>query len=166
MFRSLHKIVSNIFTIFLCLVLTSCQKELKLENMQEIYQSVQGEQLDFSAHKNKWLVINYWATWCAPCRDEIKEINKLVDTKTNNQVLVLGVTLEPIQDIALLGALQKLDIHYSVLRQDIINEWLGIETEAFPSTYIINPDGRLVKSFLGPIKYTDLVKELKLEQVV
>ena len=50
-----------------------------------------GEKTQLSHWDGRWLVVNYWAEWCAPCRTEIPELNELHHDRVNHGLVVLGV---------------------------------------------------------------------------
>ncbi len=96
-----------------------------------------------------WTVINYWAKWCAPCRDEIPELNAFA-TAHADQVRVLGVNYDGLQGEELNADIEALDIRFPVLLDDP-HRALAIERPtALPSTLIISPDGAIRDILLGP----------------
>jgi thiol-disulfide isomerase/thioredoxin len=141
------------FFVVTCSV--SCAKKIDINKLSDAYATIQGKNLEFSKNRDKWIIINYWATWCAPCRSEIKEINKLI-ARYPNTVYVIGVALEPLSENLLEKAVIELGFTYPVVNIDLINDWFHVDTEVFPTTYIINPQGKLVKTFVGAVSYSDL----------
>lgn len=106
------------------------------------------EGLKLEDYSGRWLVINYWAKWCKPCIKEIPELNAL-DAKYP-QVAVLGVNYDGVSGEALAEQMAELNIAFPVLAQEP-SALLGIELPSvLPSTYIVNPEGKLVHSLVGP----------------
>jgi len=104
--------------------------------------------LDTADYKGRWLVVNYWAQWCKPCIKEIPELNAL-DAKYP-QVAVLGVNFDGITGPELEAQKEKLGIGFTVLEQDPSGV-LGVAIPSvLPATFILNPDGQLVHSLVGP----------------
>lgn len=96
-----------------------------------------------------WTVINYWAKWCAPCREEIPELNAFA-ARHADSVKVLGVNYDGLQGEALTNDINALQIEFPVLLSDPHNI-LGIaRPTALPSTVIISPDGVVTEILLGP----------------
>ena len=107
-----------------------------------------GNSGKFSDFKGKWLVINYWATWCKPCIKEIPELNELAQQHLE-QVVVLGVDFDNQSGEVLLQAIEKLAIQFPIINDP--SEYFNTNRPiALPSTLIISPDGKLHKTLLGP----------------
>ncbi|MBX9754372.1 MAG: TlpA family protein disulfide reductase, partial [Pseudomonadaceae bacterium] len=105
---------------------------------------VTAEQLE-----GQWLVINYWAQWCGPCRAEVAELNKLAQPGSVPPVLVLGVNFDQLQGAELSRASSALGIQYRVLAQDPVERWQLPRSEVLPVTYIIDAQGKLRERLLG-----------------
>lgn len=96
-----------------------------------------------------WTVINYWAVWCAPCREEIPELNELA-RKRADSVRVFGVNYDGARGETLAAAIRELGIEFPVLEVDP-QPALGIaRPQALPVTLVIKPDGTLLDILLGP----------------
>ncbi len=101
------------------------------------------------AKVSHWTVINYWAKWCAPCREEIPELNAFA-ARHADSVQVLGVNYDGLRDEALAADIQALQIAFPILLGDP-HDALGIERPtALPATIIISPDGVVTDVLLGP----------------
>ncbi|MCR8923944.1 TlpA family protein disulfide reductase [Dasania sp. GY-MA-18] len=104
---------------------------------------------DFSAYQGQWLFINYWASWCKPCIEEIPELNHFAQQQAG-KAQVFAVNFDGLQGAALQQQAQKFAINYHVLEQDpapSLNHAIPI---ALPTTYVYNPQGKLHKTLLGP----------------
>ncbi len=99
-----------------------------------------------SAH---WTVINYWAVWCAPCREEIPELNTLAERHAD-VLRVFGVNYDGASGPKLDAAIHELGIKFPVLEKDP-QPALGIaRPQVLPVTLIIRPNGSLHQLLLGP----------------
>ena len=102
----------------------------------------------FGKLQGKWIVVNYWADWCAPC---IKEIPELVEfAEENKNILVYAFNFDELDsdDLAPIAKKFKVDIPSLISHP---REIWGIQTPpAVPATFFINPEGVLVKSFFRP----------------
>jgi len=107
-----------------------------------------GSDTSFGKLQGKWIVVNYWADWCAPC---IKEIPELVEfAEENKDILVYAFNFDELdsEDLAPIAKKFKVDIPSLISHP---REIWGIETPpAVPATFFINPEGVLVKSFFRP----------------
>lgn len=97
----------------------------------------------------KILVINYWATWCSPCRKEIPELNEL-DHQLSNRLDVIGVNYDGVVGEPLLQEMQKLGIEFDNLYADPRSIWSLEPVTVLPETLIINSRGELIHRLLGP----------------
>ena len=97
--------------------------------------------------KGHWLVLNIWADWCAPCRDEIPQLNQLAQSEG---VLVIGYDFDGAQGVRLRKKRAFLGIEFAVIERSPFSAFAITPPDKLPVTYIINPQGRLVKTLYGP----------------
>jgi peroxiredoxin len=112
-----------------------------------------GQLQAISQWKGKIIVLNFWATWCPPCREEMPELSALNTEWHNKNVIVLGIALDEI------GLVKEFDeennISYPLLADEenganlAFN--LGNDKSALPFTVIIKPDGSIAKTYFGRI---------------
>lgn len=97
----------------------------------------------------QWLVVNYWAEWCKPCLDEIPELNDFA-RENAGQARVLMVNYDGVQGETLRAQAEKLGIEAELAEQDPAAA-LGFERpQVLPTTYVLDPDGNLRSTLLGP----------------
>lgn len=106
--------------------------------------------------RGKWLVINFWASWCPPC---IKEMPELENFYQNNKEIaeVWGVTFEDSNIAGIKDFVKKLNVNYPILGfgQDPKTGY-GLVT-VLPTTFIIDRRGQFLHRFEGPITEADIV---------
>jgi thiol-disulfide isomerase/thioredoxin len=109
-----------------------------------------GGEISLADYRGGWVVVNYWATWCAPCRKEIPELSQLHDER--DDVTVLGLAFEDTDDEAFETFLAEFHASYPILRVDVYQppEPFGAP-RVLPTTIILNTEGRAVKAYLGPV---------------
>ncbi|MCO7570912.1 TlpA family protein disulfide reductase [Pseudomonas chlororaphis] len=107
-------------------------------------QKVAAERID-----KQWLVLNYWAEWCGPCRTEIPELNGLNEQLKGQSATVLGVNFDNVQGEELKSASEKLGIKFTVLAQNPAERFELPRSEALPVTYIIDDKGKVREQLLG-----------------
>ena len=106
--------------------------------------------------QGQWVVINYWAQWCAPCIKEIPELNRLDQEYTG--VTVVGVNYDGTNGEELELQRQKLGVTFASLESDPAAQ-LGIPRPVvLPTTLILDPTGRLVATLIGPQTLASLVQ--------
>jgi thiol-disulfide isomerase/thioredoxin len=96
-----------------------------------------------------WLVVNYWAEWCGPCRTEIPELNTLSQQMKDQRVSVFGVNFDGLQGDDLKAATKALGIQFTVLAQDPAEQYDLPKSEALPVTYIIDDKGKVRETLMG-----------------
>ena len=96
-----------------------------------------------------WMIINFWAQWCKPCRQEIPELNHLSAVLSPSNVKVYGINYDDISGEELDHALASLDIRFPQLdgRQQALIDF-SIPA-ALPATYIVSPSGEVEVSLIG-----------------
>ncbi|MCB9663675.1 MAG: TlpA family protein disulfide reductase [Alphaproteobacteria bacterium] len=110
---------------------------------------VDGSDFDLAARKADAYVINFWATWCEPCRREIPAISRFA--KAHPEVEVYGVSVDELAPIQLEAAALRLGIRYPVLhdaRRDSANAW-GVTT--YPTTFVLDRHREVVAVRRGSI---------------
>jgi len=110
--------------------------------------------------QGKWLVINYWAIWCAPCRKEIPELNQLAKQLTG-RAEVFAVNFDGKQGDTLAKEANELGIAFTVLAQDPAPRFNLPRSAALPVTYLIDPQGKLQKTLLGEQTAASILAQLK-----
>ena len=105
-----------------------------------------------------WRVVNYWAVWCTPCREEIPELNTLNDY---NNINVLGVNYDGKQGDVLQAQADTLGIEFALLANDPSQDLGTSRPQVLPTTLIVAPDGRLLKTLVGPQTAHALLAALK-----
>ncbi len=107
-------------------------------------------------YKGKWVVINYWATWCPPCLDEIPELVEFHDAHSKKDAVVLGVNYEELDRDYLVSFVDEFFISYPVLVGDPYSQPPFGRLYGLPTTYIISPKGELVASKTGAVSKATL----------
>ncbi len=117
----------------------------------------------FDDWQGQWLVLNYWAEWCAPCIEEIPELNAFA-RQYEQQARVIGVNFDNVTGDTLQAQIDKLGIEFPVALQDP-GPALGLSRpRALPTTYIFNPAGELSAALEGPQHLPDLERATGLGQ--
>ncbi|WP_133131210.1 TlpA disulfide reductase family protein [Legionella yabuuchiae] len=109
-----------------------------------------GREIPLSSLKGKWVYINYWASWCQPCLEEIPELNRFYNRYKANDVVILGVNYDalPLQEQKQL--VREFGIKYPNLSQDPSAFFHIGDIRGVPVTFVFNPEGKLRKTLYGP----------------
>jgi thiol-disulfide isomerase/thioredoxin len=113
-------------------------------------QRLHGDKVSLSEYRGSWVVLNYWATWCAPCRKEIPELSALNDAR--DDVIVLGLAYEDTELENFDEFLEEFQPSFEILLVDVYAppEPFGAP-KVLPTTIILNPAGYPIKTYLGPV---------------
>lgn len=142
---SIKKQVFSIF-FFTFLVLTVVTEARAVEyELPDLNGNVQS----FEQYKGKWVVVNYWATWCKTC---LKEIPDLIEFHKNNKdknIVVVGINFESIKEEQLKKFVADKNIPFMVLNAEPAPKTPLGRVPALPTTYIINPQGKVIAGEIG-----------------
>jgi thiol-disulfide isomerase/thioredoxin len=150
----IKKVLMGQIALGLCagLLLVGCTDDYGVDQHGR---KVTAEQLE-----GQWLVINYWAEWCGPCRTEIPELNALAEQLKTKHTQVLGVNFDALQGDALSKAADTMGIRFAVLAQDPGERFKLPRSEALPVTYLVDPKGQVRERLLGEQTAAGLSKRL------
>ena len=132
--------------------------------------TVQGDVFNLSDYKGKVILLNFWGTWCGPCRREIPDFNKLHDKYQKDGLEIVGITITSGSPENIYSFMKEWDIEYTVLTDIEDSETqrvtayygraIGQPITGLPTTLIIDRGGYIVKGYIGPrneeIFYQDL----------
>ena len=138
----------KIIQLLCLLVILGCQK-----NDIEVFN---GANTNIANLNGNWVVINYWADWCAPCIKEIPELNEFASENKDLKVYTFNFDQLEIDD------LEPIANRFNILVPSLITHprdiW-GIQTPpAVPATFFINPSGELSLSLFRPQTKDELNK--------
>jgi thiol-disulfide isomerase/thioredoxin len=121
-----------------------------------------GKDLSLQAFKGKVILLNFWATWCGPCRAEIPGLIEL-QSKYKDQLQVIGMAVDEDDDTELRNVVKSESINYPVaLTTDPVRMAYG-GISALPTVFVINADGHVVQKHIGlynPALYETEVRAL------
>ena len=131
-----------------------------------VLDDLDGQPLDIlDLHNQEPLIINFWATWCAPCRKEMPLLNNYYLTRNSDQANVLGIAIDDIDQVN--SFIAELGINFPVLVGQSeayeLMQTLGNTILTLPYTILVNSEGRIIWSKSTEIKREDLeqIQQLK-----
>jgi len=136
------------------LMATAAQPDFALPDLN-------GKVRHLSEFRGKWVVVNYWATWCPPCLDEIPELEEFHEAHKVRDAVVIGINYEDSDPADLRSFVQDYMISYPILRADLGRPNIFGQLYGLPTSYIISPEGELVGSKTGAVSRSYLENAIK-----
>ena len=109
-----------------------------------------GRGARFDQWQGRWVLINYWAEWCAPCRKEIPELNELHHERAASGTVILGVNYDGLTGEKLTSLIEAMGIEFPVVVNDPRLRWQQETPPVLPTTLLIDPAGALADVLVGP----------------
>lgn len=123
---------------------------------------VNGQAQSFSQWRGKVLIVNYWATWCHPCREEMPGFSRLQDKYRDKGVQFVGISIDTADKI--IEFQKTTPVTYPLLIGDITvmenSAKLGNSRQALPFTAVFDGEGRLSATKLGRLSEPELERQL------
>lgn len=148
--------MKRLLTMTLALLIAAVPDVLASDNGVDFtLPSLRGDDVSITEFRNGWVILNYWATWCTPCRKEIPDLSALHDARED--IVVLGLAFEDTDIENFDQFLEEFHPSYQILLVDVYAppDPFGAP-KVLPTTIILNPEGQPVKTFLGPVTREDL----------
>ena len=121
-------------------------------------QTINGETVQLSDYKGKRVIVNFWATWCPPCRAEIPDFQKLYEKK---DVEILGVNLTETEESPeqVETFIKEFGMTFPVVmdvNSDVADTY---QVSAYPTSYMIDSNGRIQFVAMGALNYDLMIQE-------
>lgn len=116
-------------------------------------EDTEGNQVSLSGLRGKVVLINLWATWCPPCREEMPSMEKLYEAMAGEDFVMLAVNAEANGRDVVPEFLQKTPYTFPILYDDkgVVQSLYGVSK--FPESFIIRKDGTIAEKIVGPIDW-------------
>lgn len=114
------------------------------------FTDIDGVQRDLADYRGKWIVVNYWATWCPPCLEEIPELIHFHETHKDKDAVVVGFNMEETSTATLSRFVEENMMSYPVVAMSKDMPLVG-NIPGLPTTYLIDPQGNTVAMKVGQV---------------
>lgn len=151
----------------LMLAVLMCSGLARAEPIDFSLPDLDGKQRSLSEFRGKWVVLNYWATWCPPCLEEIPDLVAFHDRHVDKDAVVIGLNYENIPPAQLKAFADQYLISYPVLMNgDLRPAHERLAVGGMPTSYIISPEGEPVARQMGTITIDQLEAYIAKQQAV
>ena len=108
-----------------------------------------GKSHSLAGYRGKWVIVNFWATWCPPCLEEIPDLVAIKETRKD--VEVIGIAMEFQDARQVMQFADGMFVNYPIVLGDRkISESIG-QVDGLPTTFIYDPQGKLAERHVGKI---------------
>jgi thiol-disulfide isomerase/thioredoxin len=113
-----------------------------------------GQKHRLADYRGKVVLINFWATWCEPCRDEMPSMQRLKNRFADRPFIVLAVNVGE-SEVRIDDFLQKLPLDFTILRDHSSAAMKAWRVKALPASFVVGQDGRVRYSHIGELNWDD-----------
>lgn len=133
--------MSPSFRLLGAVLLVCCTTLATAQNFE--FKDLQGNAQRLSDYRGKWVLVNFWATWCPPCLEEVPDLVSLHEAHKAKDLVVIGVALDSTEK-SVKAFVAKRNVTYPIVIGDYdMAEQVG-QVEVLPTSYLYNPQGELV----------------------
>lgn len=126
-------------------------------------ETLDGETVKLSDYKGQRVMLNFWATWCPPCRAEMPDMQKFQDNK-DVQILAVNLTETEAGRAQVENFMDELNLSMTVPMDEESAVSTDYSVMAYPTTYMIDSNGRIQSVMMGAINYDLMVQQFEMMQ--
>jgi len=119
-----------------------------------------GRPVSSAAWRGQVVIVNFWATWCLPCRREIPALVALQD-RYRGRLVVVGVVDDNASDETVRQFASTLGVNYAVIRASMDLNRRFPSVEALPTTVLVDPRGRVAVAYAGELQMAELERDIQ-----
>ncbi len=161
----MKSLASKLLICLLILFLSSCDRggkkisgDVRIGSQAPAFslKSINGKTMTNRSLEGNIVILNFWATWCEPCKKEIPELKQLA---ANSEAKVVGIALDQDGLRAVKPFVEKNSINYTVLlgNEEVFNRFKGF---GIPYTLVLDRKGKIVNIYRGPATKASLEQDL------
>ena len=146
----MQKRVAAVLPLSILLMLALPAASLMAAEQEYRFTDVNGETVDIADYRGKWVVVNYWATWCPPCLKEIPELVHFHEEHKAETAVVVGFNMEEKSPQVLSRFIEENMMTYPVVPMSEEMPLFG-DVPGLPTTYLLDPAGKPVAMQVGEV---------------
>lgn len=136
-------------------------KDVTKNEMVDFKWDENGKEMKLSDYKGKVILLNFWATWCPPCRKELPDLSTLSTELKDKDFKMIGVSVDDNQEV-LNNFLKSNNLSYTVVYEpnELVSKYMtsaGQNQNVVPQTYIIDKNGKVVEAIMGSRSKADFL---------
>lgn len=124
-------------------------------------ESLLGDSLELTAQRGRVVVLNFWATWCQPCREEMPDLHMTQNALEAAGVIVVGISLDEEGRDVVAPFHETFPVDYPLLLDGLDVARLYGAHYVVPTTFVIGRDGRVVHRFEGALTFEELLPRVR-----
>ncbi len=139
--------------------------DVKKNELVDFKWNENGKEMKLSDYKGKVILLNFWATWCPPCRKELPDLSTLSTELKDKDFKMIGVSVDDNQEV-LNTFLQSNKLSYTIVfePEQLVTKYMsaaGQNQNVVPQTYIIDKNGKVVEAIMGSRSKADFLEMIK-----
>ncbi len=151
--------MKNKLSLLVCIVVLL----LSIQVQAFQFKDATGELHKLEDYKGRWILINFWATWCAPCLKEIPDLISLYQDRKD--IMIIGVAMDYSDPQEIMSFVRSLSINYPIVLGDRKIASQLDEISLLPSTYFYDPNGNPAARQLGIISRESIEKFIESKSI-
>ena len=153
------KLLSSLAALVIAFNLTAAEPGASGQRPNLVVDTLDHGVFDLAKQRGRWVLVNFWATWCAPCLKEIPDFSAF-DAKRDD-VVVIGLAFEEIEPADLRAFLKEHPAGYPIALVDVYAPPKEFAVpRGLPTSWLIAPDGSVAEKYLGPVTSADLARRI------
>ncbi|MCP4666769.1 MAG: TlpA family protein disulfide reductase [Deltaproteobacteria bacterium] len=148
--------IPMVFIVGCLLMHLGCQQERKVGHIAPdvSLRDLSGRMVTLEEFRGSVMLLDFWATWCPPCRMSIPELIRLQEKYGDKGLVILGISLDDpglYSNKFLLAFKEMAKINYTILRYDqkVLKDYFGNESPAIPTMFLVDRQGKIRERFVG-----------------